>query len=244
MRKGSKEKLIYISLKEASKSCDYTQEYLSLRARQGKLKSVKFGKNWITTKEWITEYIKKSQEYNNTHNKKDRKIINFRKIEATLQPPTQPVTGDAEVKKIKIIKVPENLPIKKEPRLRASFAAALVVVLFLAGGFFSQKFFFKKVFENTFLLTQEISLGLDTTQANIAPGILTADLQEKFKEYMGIIFSTTKDQFIVTKMRAVSLGSFFIKDQLGGSKKEASIILFLKEKSQAIREKIANLFFQ
>lgn len=28
-----------------------------MRARQGKLKSVKFGRRWMTTKEWIDEYI-------------------------------------------------------------------------------------------------------------------------------------------------------------------------------------------
>ena len=32
----------YISLTEASVNCKYSQEYLSLRARQGKLKAVKF----------------------------------------------------------------------------------------------------------------------------------------------------------------------------------------------------------
>ncbi len=48
----------YISLTQASSQCDYSQEYLSLRARQGKLKSVKIGRNWVTTEEWLKEYIK------------------------------------------------------------------------------------------------------------------------------------------------------------------------------------------
>ena len=47
----------YISLMEATQSCNYSQEYLSLRARQGKLKSVKVGRNWFTTKEWLEEYL-------------------------------------------------------------------------------------------------------------------------------------------------------------------------------------------
>jgi hypothetical protein len=55
----------YISLYEATEYCDYSQEYLSLRARQGKLKSVKFGRNWVTKKEWLDEYLKKVEEYNN-----------------------------------------------------------------------------------------------------------------------------------------------------------------------------------
>ncbi|MBU1292185.1 hypothetical protein KKH07_01730, partial [Patescibacteria group bacterium] len=48
---------IYISLAEASKLCDYSQEYLSLRARQGKLKAIKQGRNWVTTKDWVEKYF-------------------------------------------------------------------------------------------------------------------------------------------------------------------------------------------
>jgi len=55
----------YISLQEATEYCDYSQEYLSLRARQGKLKSVKFGRNWVTKKEWLDEYLQKVESYNN-----------------------------------------------------------------------------------------------------------------------------------------------------------------------------------
>jgi len=52
----------YISLQTATKYCDYSQEYLSLRARQGKLKAVKFGRNWMTQKEWLEEYIMENQK--------------------------------------------------------------------------------------------------------------------------------------------------------------------------------------
>ncbi|MEK9135087.1 MAG: hypothetical protein AAB451_02205, partial [Patescibacteria group bacterium] len=58
----------YISLQTATKFCDYTQEYLSLRARQGKLKAVKFGRNWVTKEEWLKEYLAKAEEYNNGPN--------------------------------------------------------------------------------------------------------------------------------------------------------------------------------
>ncbi|MCK4473933.1 hypothetical protein KAU40_01580 [Candidatus Parcubacteria bacterium] len=60
MGKTLDEKSEYISLQEATEYCDYSQEYLSLRARQGKLKSVKFGRNWVTKKEWLEEYINKN----------------------------------------------------------------------------------------------------------------------------------------------------------------------------------------
>ena len=49
----------YISLDEASKFCPYSQEYLSLLARKGKLKCKKIGRNWFTTRENLDEYLKK-----------------------------------------------------------------------------------------------------------------------------------------------------------------------------------------
>jgi len=48
----------YISLKEATKYCDYSLEYLSLLARQGKIPAVKFNRNWMTTREAIAGYLK------------------------------------------------------------------------------------------------------------------------------------------------------------------------------------------
>jgi len=70
----------YISLMDATKLCDYSQEYLSLRARRGKLKSVKQGRNWVTTKEWLNEYIKKTEGYKKELAKKNRDKEYFFKI--------------------------------------------------------------------------------------------------------------------------------------------------------------------
>ena len=64
-----KEEKDYISLEEATKYCDYHQDYLSLRARQKKLKAVKFGRNWVTTKEWLEEYLSKVEDYKNGNGK-------------------------------------------------------------------------------------------------------------------------------------------------------------------------------
>lgn len=53
----AKEKL-FITLKEASKHCDYSAEYLSLLARKGKLEAVKMNnKDWMTTIEALEEYL-------------------------------------------------------------------------------------------------------------------------------------------------------------------------------------------
>lgn len=50
----------YISLREAARYCSYSQDYLKLRARQGKFRAVKIGRNWVTTKEWLAEYLRLS----------------------------------------------------------------------------------------------------------------------------------------------------------------------------------------
>ena len=68
-------KLNYISLKEAANYSGYSQEYLSLRARQRKLKAVKIARNWVTTQKWINEYFKKVGKI-----KRIGKVKNGRKI--------------------------------------------------------------------------------------------------------------------------------------------------------------------
>jgi uncharacterized membrane protein YraQ (UPF0718 family) len=52
----------YISLKAAQKYCRYSQDYLKLRARQGKLKALKIGRNWVTMKEWVEDYGRRGGE--------------------------------------------------------------------------------------------------------------------------------------------------------------------------------------
>ena len=51
-------KKMFISLKEAARYCNYSQEYLSLLARRGKLTAVKINRNWMITKEAVEEYGK------------------------------------------------------------------------------------------------------------------------------------------------------------------------------------------
>ncbi|MBU3918395.1 hypothetical protein KKC63_00580, partial [Patescibacteria group bacterium] len=60
----------YISLAKASESSPYSQDYLSLRARQGKLKAVKLGRNWATKKEWVENYTASMGEYREELNHK------------------------------------------------------------------------------------------------------------------------------------------------------------------------------
>src|SRR3989338_6322046 len=48
----------WISMLEASRLCAYSQEYLSLLARRGKIFSKKLGRNWYTTREAVDDYLK------------------------------------------------------------------------------------------------------------------------------------------------------------------------------------------
>ena len=76
----------FISISQAAKLCDYSPEYLSFRARKGKLKSVKLGRNWFTKKEWLDEYIENIKEYK--AQKKDRSVSFASKQQVDL--PTAP----------------------------------------------------------------------------------------------------------------------------------------------------------
>lgn len=57
LRDGREE--AFISLAKAASYCSYSQDYLSLLARKGILKSQKLGRNWFTKKAWLLEYLKR-----------------------------------------------------------------------------------------------------------------------------------------------------------------------------------------
>ncbi|HAZ16589.1 MAG: Huntingtin interacting protein E-like protein [Parcubacteria group bacterium GW2011_GWA2_43_13] len=71
----------YISLTQAAQGTPYSQEYLSLRARQGKLKAVKQGRSWVTTRAWVDDYIDQSswEQKKEAYNASGQKTNNFAK---------------------------------------------------------------------------------------------------------------------------------------------------------------------
>ncbi len=46
----------WIPLREAAEGISYSQEYLSLLARTGRLEAVKKGRNWLTTRQAVRAY--------------------------------------------------------------------------------------------------------------------------------------------------------------------------------------------
>jgi len=122
------EKKGYISLRKASQYCEYSQDYLSLRARQGKLKAVKFDKIWVTKKEWLEEYLRRVEEYKNGFSK------------------------SAERRKF----IFTNLPYQSVPSRAIVVAGALIIILFSALTLSSHPSF-EGIKEVAFLKTKFIS---------------------------------------------------------------------------------------
>ncbi|MDO8654843.1 MAG: hypothetical protein Q7R48_00195, partial [bacterium] len=77
----------YISLQEAAILSEYSQEYLSLRARQGKLRARKIGRNWVTTKEWLNEYAEQAEQWRHSNGK--QQIGELRESEPPENLPTE-----------------------------------------------------------------------------------------------------------------------------------------------------------
>ena len=55
-----------ISIKEAARFCGLSERHIRLLLKQGKIKGKKLGHDWVTTKEYVGEYI-------NTNRKPGRK---------------------------------------------------------------------------------------------------------------------------------------------------------------------------
>jgi len=165
----------HISLQEATKYCQYSQEYLSLRARQGKLKSVKFGQSWFTTRQWLEEYVAESEEYN-----KDRKKRALKNKKT-----------NSSVEKILNKKniVPSSLPIERKPLLRFGFVFFLVLVLLIASGVFGRESF-RHVSGNLSLFVPDFSQGFDAGFTNFDSAI-----KIKKEEFLKVIVYYTNSNF-------------------------------------------------
>ena len=61
-RKKPSENEQWISLAEAAYGTPYSQEYLSLLARKGRIEAIKDGRNWVTTRKAIQNYINSLEE--------------------------------------------------------------------------------------------------------------------------------------------------------------------------------------
>ncbi len=161
---------IYISLQEATKYCNYSQEYLSLRARQGKLKAIKFGRNWVIKKEWLNEYLLGIEEYNNS----------FAKEKKTIAPPKNLPTE--EWLKKDIIGLDEwagsdfgfdfrklRKALKPELYMRFGFVVIFILSLIVTNLIFGQKSF-KSVYQDVSTFVSSADKGIDKVLVNMSKG--------------------------------------------------------------------------
>lgn len=188
MTEDEREKIEYISLAQAAELCAYSQEYLSLRARQGKLKSVKLGRNWVTRRIWLEDYIKTIEAYNGKNGKALKEKIPQELVAETLIVPEE--KKDAEP--------PENLPtgepmlqpVLKEViypfSLRIAFAASLLILAIVIGAVALLPFFDRESWQFTMSLMRDYGLWfvgaisgipIDFSAHEIAQGIAQINLE-------------------------------------------------------------------
>lgn len=162
--------LKYISLAEAAKylGC-YSQEYLSLRARQGKLKAVKFGRNWKTTKEWLREYLIHTEEFKNNRNKNNKlsQASDVKEQKETIQKPEKVQAPEIQLTK----------PIFTQPVSPRAIAVVVALIFILAsvGTLFSYPYFtpvLKEIATDLGTDFTEVSASLRKSASEIREGIV------------------------------------------------------------------------
>jgi len=172
------EKIQYISLKDAAQFCNYSQEYLSLRARQGKLRATKIGRNWVTTHVWILEYVDRAEKLEETG------------VQDNLYPGLhmQPAESEdirSQPPGAKYVEPPENIPIEEfnpyTKRISASpfsafkFGAALALLFaFVASGFVFGKEGWYKMAEDVAASVETLGKGFDVGFPKLTFAIATS----------------------------------------------------------------------
>jgi hypothetical protein len=195
----------YLSLKEASEYSGYSQDYLNLRIRQGKLKGVKIGRNWVTKKEWIDEYKQYTKEYFEKRNNKENN------------------NSQKNKEKISQLKI-KSLFSFKSPKIAKVFLAIFLILAFAGTIFakgnlknFSNEFNLKikNIAKNTLEIGRGSSIFLKNLNENIALGLgnfllnskeKISEIEDSFKNLrentllkLGNLLLDTKEKFLATK---------------------------------------------
>ena len=149
----------FIPLKEAADYCDYSQEYLGLRARQGKLKAVKFGRNWVTKKKWIEEYVQGIEKLERREIEPERAKMEIEERQPRPVEPMSPRIEERRFKPVESIRLVERTsPSRFKPVLKPALGLSLAFVLLFSGLFLGGG--------KTFVLNrvEEMVLGLGKVQ--------------------------------------------------------------------------------
>ncbi len=167
----------YITLQKATILCSYSQEYLSLRARQGKLKAVKIGRNWCITSEWLEDYIAKTKEYRNL-------LKGKRKIPKVEPPSNLPIyASDADIWEDGR---PEEVARQTAFQRKLQFAVAFAsVVVLLGAGILRGQQEVLRAGENVnpVVLSSAVSLQGEAWEKGFAAGRQSAEVGRIMGEY-------------------------------------------------------------
>jgi hypothetical protein len=221
----TEERLQYISLQEATKYCDYSQEYLSLRIRQGKLRGKKFARNWVTKKEWLEEYLKEVRDYNcnsvknGFHYRHRENFIRATKKDSIVQDGL--IIAQEFIKEKKLFEF--EFPLKK-------FSTAMLAVIFLsvfAVSFFAPSFFQKRELE------QEV--------ATISAGSVFESTSEIFLDYGKWLSDIFNRQIVRAKTYFAYLKNFD-KNHLAEKENSGMVVVPSTQNDDALKEKIKNSF--
>jgi hypothetical protein len=244
----------YISLKEAVEYCNYSQEYLSLRARQGKLKAMKIGRNWVTKKEWLENYLGRTEGYNE-YCKEHLKIETIPSFSPSfVVAPDEKVETDTigeegvyetlsehEEKKEFVYKLPfgEYLSLsvgKRTPIIRLALVSSLVLAIVIGG-----IVFVKKPMVDKGINRQIVSAGSTLKGAGEVFNEYVNWLEQKFhsfasnfKKIPGKIAGSYK--LLTTQKKEES----FSKDEIAlpQSEKTGMVVIPSTGKDEEIKEKI------
>jgi len=243
----------FITLKEAAGYCRYSPEYLNLRIRQGKLKAVKFGRNWMTKKRWLKDYIARVEEYAAVYPKE-------REIKKVLVSEPASLKKSDEYRKLSLVKF------SKERLLNFQFgfvfSAVLVLLIFItifSFGIAKERvslqnlpldFFFYAdiiseagdiVVKGTAVSVQNIILAKGQGGA----GDILRNIEYTFKEYgrwiTGKIFAFIRGLKNLPQkfaQRFKSISKLWKEPEEIPEEKEGMVVIPSTEKDEAIKEKI------
>ena len=230
----------YISLREATKYCHYSQPYLRLRVGQRKLRAVKIGRNWVTTRGWVEEYIEKVEEYNNKvkNNKvKNNKIFSqppdnlpVESLPASFigQGPLVPVPNFSEIKFAEPVLV-------RPPAVRFGFLFALVFFLIISGAFLGK--------ENLKTVYQTIlPINLSTTTIVSQTTAIAFNSLSDFFETARNAFSQTIKNFTFALSRGINKIKEISKLAIKQPKEEGLVVIPSTGKDEEVIKKIKESF--
>jgi len=167
----------YISLHEAAKLTNYSQDYISLLCRQKKVKGIKIGRNWVTTKEWVQGYINRTkgsgqnvisvrvEDGTETEDKTEKKeIVNTKENESNN------LEQEKHCKSLSPIKAYQSQAKNSIPGefILASFLASFVVI-----GFISFNLYSSTINQS---LSEYSKIIQDTKSVKYLSGLLSSDL--------------------------------------------------------------------